>query len=154
MKKQLFTGLLALFISMAAAAQNGSASSSNYKTAIGVKLWDGGGINLKTFLTDNTALEFIGFFYRGGTRITGLYELHGDLNTEGNLKWYVGFGAHVNLLKNATGGGLDGVIGMDYKFPNLPLNIAADWQPGVQLGVGNRNGFDASRGGVAFRFTL
>lgn len=157
MKKWIFL-LMGFFVAQAAAAQNSSFGNADYKTAVGVKLWDGGGVNLKTFIAEKTALEFIGFFYRGGTRVTGLYELHGDLNTEGNLKWYVGFGGHVDFLRNTqrntTGFGADGVIGLDYKFTNMPFNIAIDWNPSLQLGVAERNGLNASRGGVAFRFTL
>jgi hypothetical protein len=157
MKKLTFLLLCVLAVQMAV-AQNSTSGSVDYKTAIGVKLWNGGGVNLKTFLSEKSALELIGFFYRGGTRITGLYELHGDLNTEGNLKWYVGFGAHVdfvnNTTRNTTGFGVDGVIGLDYKFTNIPFNIAVDWNPSVQLGVAQRNGLNANRGGIAFRFTL
>lgn len=135
-------------------AQNKTANSLTYKTAFGVRVWDGAGLNLKTFLTEKTALEFVGFFNTYGTRITGLYEFHGDLNTEGNLKWYLGFGGHASLYKFAKGGGVDGVAGIDYKFENLPLNIALDWQPSVEIGVAQRNGFQGGYGGLAIRFTL
>jgi hypothetical protein len=153
MKKLLviiFFAFLAGFVN----AQNKTATSNEYKTAIGIKLWDGAGLNLKTFLTDKTALEFVGFFNKNGTRITGLYEIHGNLNTEGNLRWYFGFGGHASLYKYAKGGGVDGVLGMDYKFSNMPLNLALDWQPSVEIGVGSLNGFAGSYGGFAIRYTL
>lgn len=151
----LFLGVLTL---QTAVAQSSNKNQVDYRTAIGIKLWDGGGVNLKTFLSDKSAVEVIGFFYRGGTRITGLYELHGNLNSEGNLKWYAGFGAHVEIVtrtvRSTTGLGADGVLGLDYKFTNMPFNIAFDWNPSLQLGVAERNGFNASRAGIAFRFTL
>lgn len=135
-------------------AQNRTANTRDYKTALGLKIWNGGGVSLKTFVAEQKALEFIGFFSSNSTRITGLYELHGDLNTEGNIKWYIGFGAHVNLYKRYTGVGLDGVAGLDYKFSNLPLNLALDWQPAFELGSGSFNGFYGNWGGLAIRFTL
>ncbi len=135
-------------------AQNRTANTRDYKTALGLKIWNGGGVSLKTFVAEQKALEFIGFFSSNSTRITGLYELHGDLNTEGNFKWYIGFGAHVNLYKRYTGVGLDGVAGLDYKFSNLPLNLALDWQPAFELGSGSFNGFYGNWGGLAIRFTL
>jgi hypothetical protein len=152
--KQLL--ILAIFFTAAysASAQNKTANSLTYKTAVGVRIWNGGALNLKTFLTDKTALEFIGFLGTYGTRITGLYEFHGDLNTEGNLKWYLGFGGHASLYKVGKGGGVDGVAGLEYKFENLPLNLALDWQPSIELGVAQLNGFQGGYGGLAIRFTL
>lgn len=147
----LFSFLLSLNFVM---GQNSTANSDVYKTAIGVKIWTGAGVSIKTFIKDNHALEFIGYFDRWGTRITGLYEIHGNLSSEGSLKWYVGPGAHVGLYKGITAVGVDGVVGIDYKFSNLPLNIALDWQPAFELGSGDRNGFYGNWGGLAVRFTL
>lgn len=70
--KKLIVIVTCFFLVNIVAAQNKTVSSNEYKTAIGLKLWDGVGLNLKTFLTDKTALEFIGFFNSTGTRITGL----------------------------------------------------------------------------------
>ena len=153
MKKLILSVFLATAF-IAASAQNSTAEGPDYKTAIGAKLWTGGGISVKTFIKDNNALEFIGYFDRYGTRITGLYEIHGNLSSEGALKWYVGPGAHVGLYKGITAVGIDGVVGIDYKFTNMPLNLALDWQPSFELGSGTRNGFNANWGGFAIRFTL
>ncbi len=153
MKKCLLITML-LFVANLLMAQNKTATGTDYKTAIGVKIWDGAGLSLKTFISEKTALEFVGFFNRNGTRITGLYEIHGLLNTEGNLRWYAGFGAHASLYKLAKGGGIDGVAGLDFKFNNLPLNIALDWQPSFEFGVGTLNGFQGNWGGLAVRYTL
>ena len=143
MKKLILTLFLATTF-LAASAQNSTAEGPDYKTAIGAKLWTGGGISVKTFIN----------FDRYGTRITGLYEIHGNLSSEGALKWYVGPGAHVGLYKGITAVGIDGVVGIDYKFTNMPLNLALDWQPSFELGSGTRNGFNANWGGFAIRFTL
>ena len=135
-------------------SQNRTANSTEYKTAISVKVWNGAGISHKTFITEKNALEFIGYFDRYGTRISGLYEFHGNLSSEGALKWYIGPGVHVGLYKGITAVGIDGIVGIDYKFTNMPLNLALDWQPTVELGTGSRNGFIGNWGGFAIRFTL
>jgi hypothetical protein len=153
MKKLLFLFFFFATISTAM-AQNRTTNSNEYKTAIGVKLWAGGGVSLKTFISERDALEFIGYFDRFGTRITGLYEIHGNLSSDESLKWYVGPGVHVGLYKGITAVGIDGVVGIDYKFHNLPLNLALDWQPSFELGSGSRNGFNGNWGGFAIRFTL
>lgn len=153
MKKLIVIVTCILFVNMVN-AQNKTASSDEYKTAVGIKLWSGAGISLKTFISEKNALEFIGFFDRYGTRITGLYEFHGNLSTEGRLKWYIGPGAHLGLYRGVTAAGVDGVIGIDYKFSELPLNLALDWQPSLEFGSGSRNGFQSGWGGFAIRYTL
>jgi len=152
--KHLLLVFICFFMVSFAVAQNKTANSNSYKTAIGIKAWNGAGANLKTFIDEKNAIEVIGFFYNRATRITALYELHGDLNTEGNLKWYVGAGAHASIYKGYTGFGIDGVIGIDFKLPNAPLNFALDWQPALELGSGSYNGFYGNWGGFAIRYTL
>ncbi len=152
--KKLSVIVMILFAANFSFGQNSTANSLEYKTAIGIKLWSGGGATLKTFISEKNALEFIGYFDRFGTRITGLYEIHGNLNTDGNLRWYLGPGAHVGLYRGVTAVGVDGVIGVDYKFTNMPLNLALDWQPSIEFGSGSRNGFQGSWGGFAIRYTL
>ena len=153
MKKILLSLLFAASLNVVL-AQNSTANSTEYKTAIGVKVWAGAGVSIKTFIKENNAIELVGYFDRFGTRITGLYEFHGNLSTEGSLKWYVGPGAHVSIYKNSTAVGIDGVVGIDYKFSNIPLNLALDWQPAFELGGADRNGFYGNWGGFAIRFTL
>ena len=138
-------------------AQNKTANSLTYKTAAGIKIWNGGALDLKTFLDDKNALEFIGFVYNHGTRLSALYEIHGDLNTETNLKWYIGPGAHVGFYNSKYAGdntyvGIDGVICMDYQFKDLPLNLSLDWQPSFEFGSGE--GFIGNYGGLAVRYTF
>ena len=77
-----------------------------------------------------------------------------------NLSWFVGPGAHLGFWKSEfkdTYGsqidlGVDGIIGLDYKFKNAPINVSADWQPAVTL-IGSA-GFTPAFGGVAIRYTF
>ena len=154
MKKPIILSVFSLvfFITTAAAQSNGK----EYTTALGVKFLDGAGITLKHFIKDNTALEGIGFFWSHGTRITGLYELHYDISGAPGLKWYVGPGAHLGFYNtkfgNASFAGIDGVLGLDYKINNAPLNLSLDWQPSFEFGTGR--GFTGSWGGFAIRYTF
>jgi hypothetical protein len=157
--KQSFLLLSAIFIffSTTTKAQKYN-EGSDYKTAIGIKFLDGAGISFKHFINDKAAIEGIGFFGGGGARITGLYEIHFDIESVDGLKWYVGPGAHVGFYKNiAVLGsssfiGVDGVLGLDYKVKNAPLNLSLDWQPTFEFGL-NR-GFIGSWGGFGVRYTF
>ena len=130
----------------------------DYKTALGVKVWDGAGITFKTFVAPNKAVEVIGYFYKHGTRITGLYEIHGDIDGAPGLKWYVGPGAHIGFYntKGSSGdgtiAGIDGVLGLDYKINKAPLNVSLDWQPSFEFADGR--GFVGSWGGLGIRYTF
>lgn len=135
---------------------------SEYRTALGFKFYPGA-ITFKHFLKDNRAVEGLAYFWDYGTRITGLYEIHGDINGAPGLKWYVGPGAHIGFwntkYKNQYGNsgaylGVDGVLGLDYKVNKAPINLSFDWQPSFSFGDGGRYGFESGWGGFAVRFTF
>jgi hypothetical protein len=156
--KKIYLLITAFCFILAVQAQR-STHSSSYQTALGVKIWDGGGITFKHFLADNRAMEFIGWFSGDGFRLTGLYEIHGDINGAPGLKWYIGPGAHIGFYdyyknNNHIDGvyiGIDGVIGLDYKFNGAPINLSLDWQPTFEFG--EHLGF-GSRGGLGIRYTF
>lgn len=149
--------MMALVFTTAFALGAGAQSmGTSYKTALGVKVWDGAGITFKHFTDANKALEFIGYFYKEGARITGLYEIHGPIGGSPGLKWYVGPGAHIGFYDKKYGdqtfAGIDGVLGLDLKVKNAPLNFSIDWQPSFEFGT-NR-GFVGSWGGFGIRYTF
>ncbi len=146
-----------LFVTTATFSQSKSANSSTYRTALGVKVWDGGGISFKHFLSGgNNALELIGYFWNRGARFTGLYEIHGPISGATGLQWYIGPGAHVGFYNTKYGdgayAGIDGVLGLDYKFSGAPINISLDWQPSFEFG--DNRGFVGSWGGLGIRYTF
>lgn len=154
--RKVFVLAAVLFFTTTAMAQSKSQNSSSYKTALGVKVWDGGGISFKHFVSDKNALELIGYFWNRGTRVTGLYEIHGDINGTKGLKWYIGPGAHIGFYNTKYGdgvyAGVDGVLGLDYKFKGAPINMSLDWQPSFEFG--DNRGFVGSWGGLGIRYTF
>ena len=151
--------LLACFLLLSVAtvrAQSKSTNGSTYTTALGVRIWDGGGITLKHFFNDRNAGELIGYFWRNGVRFTGLYEIHGDITGAKGLRWYIGPGAHIGFYNSKYGdgsfGGIDGVLGLDYKFNGAPINVSLDWQPSFEFG--DNRGFYGGWGGLGIRYTF
>lgn len=147
-----------------------SVNGQSYDNAVGLRLAWGIGGTYKHFFNEKVAAEGIvnfrswgtfGFRYRR-TRITGLVSIHQPLEevVEG-LQWYVGGGAFAGFWSgaysrvydyNSTQIGIAGVIGLDYKFSDLPINVSADWMPGIALSGGG--GFIGSSGGLAVRYTF
>jgi hypothetical protein len=166
MKKQLLALGIILFIGIGNVTAQSNVNSHSYKTALGVKFYPGA-VTLKHFVKPNAALEGIGYFWNRGARITGLYEFHGDINNAPGLKWYIGPGAHIGFYndkynyggfynnKYRDGGtsiGVDGVLGLDYKFKGAPINMSIDWQPSFEFG--DYSGFNGNWGGLAIRYVF
>lgn len=156
MKKTLTAVAVLMFLASASYAQS-NIGSLDYKTALGVKVYPGS-ITVKHFIKEKAALEGLLYFHAHGTRITGLYELHYDIKNAPGLKWYVGPGAHIGFYSSKYGGstsfGIDGVIGLDYKIQNAPINLSLDWQPGFEFGNRYGNGFAGDWGGIAIRYVF
>lgn len=158
--KRLSAFLVAMMMVLGATAQINE--GSDYKTAIGVKVYPGA-ITVKHFIANNRAVEGLGYISSDGFRLTGLYELHYDINPVAGLKWYVGGGGHVGIWSDTWRSkypsrndgmaiGVDGVLGLDYKISGIPLNLSFDWQPSFNL-IGY-NYFEGGWGGIGIRYTF
>ena len=130
-----------------------------YQTALGVKISSGVAASYKTFVTSKNAFEAQSSFFKEGIRLVGLYEFHSyAFPGVPGLGWYIGPGVHVGFWKrnyrdkyNSTVDiGIDGVLGLDYKIPSVPLNLSLDWQPSYSV-VGNA-GLSPQFGGIAIRY--
>jgi len=132
---------------------------SDYQTAVGVKFWPGA-ISVKHFVGDNRALEGLASFWDHGFRFTGLYEIHGDISGAEGLKWYVGPGAHFGFYNGyAYNGyyygsgsfslGIDGVLGLEYKFSGAPIAASLDINPYLEL----NHAYLGIWGGLGIKYT-
>jgi hypothetical protein len=154
-----------LLLSLFSAAIIFSASSQSYKTGIGVRLSSSpamvnNSISLKHFLNERSAIEAL-FSFGDPLAIGALYEVHKPFSTEG-LQWFYGGGGYLGFVKswnpnkqrNETDAnfGAQGVLGLDYKFANIPLNLSLDWKPELNL-VSDIN-FEPAAIGLTARFTF
>ena len=156
MKKLFLLVLVALCFSLTTKAQEESTTTSSYKDAVGIRLSSTvpaikNGITYKHFIGAN-AIEGI-LSFGDGVGICGLYEIHKPLNatTEG-LQWLIGFGGYVGINNSTSNIGAAGIIGLDYKFAQVPLNLTLDWKP--ELNIVSKVGFEASGVGFSARFTF
>jgi hypothetical protein len=142
-----------------------SLQAQDYKTALGVRLsssnaFVNNSISLKHFINEKTAIE--GMFSFGDPLALGaLVEFHKPLSAAG-LTYFYGAGAYiaftktfnVNTQKSSTDPsfGAQGVIGLDYKFTNIPLNLSLDWKP--ELNIVSDINFEPAAIGFTARFTF
>lgn len=138
-----------------------ASSQTSYKQAAGIKFPGGLSFTYKKFITDKNSLEAQLTTWNKGLRVSGLYEFNfHSFSTISGLAWFAGPGAHVGFWKDKfeksynskVDIGIDGIIGLDYKFNQLPVNVSVDWQPSVTL-AGNA-GFTPVYGGIAVRYTF
>ncbi|MEY4928046.1 MAG: hypothetical protein RI894_2482 [Bacteroidota bacterium] len=122
----LFSLFLGLFFSKNAFGQG------DYAYAVGLRAGNPLAISGKYFFADAHAVEAIlGIQQPRGWGLTALYEYHGDFNWRGDANWFVGGG--LSLMLNRTPDfsvGGDIIVGYEYTFPTLPINLALDWKPG------------------------
>ena len=159
MKKLL---LLCLTAGIVLFTQTDLKAQQTYKNAIGGRLGTANGITFKTFMTGDRALDFILNFSdnndKSTFRFTGLYEIHNDINNAPGLRWYYGPGATVGTRKDKGDDNsdllvsIDGVLGLDYKFDGVPINLALDWKPAIEITPNTE--FDAEGFGLSIRFTF
>lgn len=55
---------------------------------------------------------------------------------------------------SSTTFGVMGVVGLDYKFTDIPLNLSVDWVPTFFIGDGYVSGFGGGYGALSARYTL
>jgi hypothetical protein len=112
-------------------------SAQDYKLAMGVRFSSASptlsnSITVKYFMNEKAALEGLLSF---GTRfgVGGLYEVHQLIGSVPSLNWFYGGGAYIGFENSNTYLGPTGVLGVDYKFQNAPLNLSIDWKPELDI---------------------
>ncbi len=156
-KTALILGFAAL-LSLSAAAQQ-------YDKAIGIRGGLFNGVTYKQAISSNTYLEGIASFRWNGFMVTGLYEITKPIDSNApGLDWYYGFGAHVGFYDDNENGpwdegdfdgpmiGADGILGMEYTFGEVPVNLSLDWKPAINLF--GYDGFWSDNVALSIRYTF
>lgn len=140
-----------------------SASAQDYKTSLGLRAGLPYGVTLKHFLSKYNAFEGILASSYQGFVVTGLWENERWTGHYPGFNWFWGVGAHVgfwdagnnpNLPKSYSGSviGVDGVLGIEYTFDEIPLNLSLDLLPTIDL-IGY-TGWGGINGGLSIRYVF
>tara|TARA_B100000497_G_C7523181_1_gene317786 strand:+ start:200 stop:697 length:498 start_codon:yes stop_codon:yes gene_type:complete len=141
--------------------------AQNYDTAIGLRFGYPLSASVKHFISETSALEgYIGyrsFSTYSWTNISGAYLNHKSFEKSDGLQWYYGVGGAAflwsyqdNYFGEFTGGaslGVQGYLGLDYHFKDIPLNLSLDWIPTIFID-GFSKGFTGDYGSIAARYIL
>jgi hypothetical protein len=135
--------------------------SQSYKTALGIRLSSrdavvNNSVSFKQFFNEKTAIEALLTFDKKAA-IGALIEIHKPINSADGLNWFYGAGAYIGFDSDKTNTdrglmGGQGIVGIDYKFPTLPINLTLDWKPELNI-IDNIN-FEPAAIGFTIRFTF
>jgi hypothetical protein len=166
-----------LFIIMIIITFSGSLLSQSFERQLGIKLGTTSGITGKVVKDKKSAIEGTLGFRKGGVQLYTLIEAYKPLgkNSERNWYMYFGGGAHVGYINgynrirrwsNTTGYyweeerasgpvfGIDGVVGVEFNFPLIPLVMFVEFKPLVELQSFKklRSNFWNTGIGIVYRF--
>ncbi len=124
--------------------------------AIGARFGGVSALNIKKYNGYNTsALEFMaGWNFDNnvdGFTVTGLWEKLAPLSGSKQVSAFLGVGPTM-AFGNEFRLGASGIIGIDWRFKMLPLNIQFDWSP-TWFFV-NGNDFSFVNGAISVRYLL
>lgn len=148
------TSLILLATGITLEAQNEiepKVNTHEYKNALGLRVGETSGLTFKHKFNNHSALEAIVSFWPYTVGLTGLYQYHLPTGAPG-LNWYVGGGGHINAgrmysgyyfynrgdryvyveRRDALAVGVDGVVGLEYKFKPVPFAVSADVKPFIE----------------------
>lgn len=145
-KLPMIIAALAFFVTGKMMAQQG-------QTDVGLRLGTDPGITVKHFVRPNGAIE--GILHTGyrGLLVTGLYEWHKGIGDDPGLKLFGGIGGHFGIFNhyayyrrgyyydvvyvyNRPSLGPDAILGLEYDFHEIPLNLALDLKPAIDFYAG------------------
>lgn len=156
MKKIFLIFILSVFLGIASYGQD-------YRTSLGLRGGLPYGLTVKHFLSKTNALEGILASSWGGFVVTGLYENEHWTGKYPGLNWFWGFGAHAgfwdtgmnpNVDETYSGSiiGADAIIGLEYTFDEIPLNLSIDLLPTFNL-IGY-SGWGGLNGAISIRYVF
>ena len=128
--------------------------AQEYKNALGVRFSSndavvGHSITFKHFIKEQVAIEALSSFVKPYA-IGVLVEKYQPLTTT-TFTWFWGAGVYTGFSEGKNFGA-QGILGLDLKIPQAPVNISLDWKP--ELNLIKDAFFEPAAIGVSARFTF
>ncbi|WP_028297740.1 hypothetical protein [Olivibacter sitiensis] len=164
MKKLIFPFFACLVMTVCLSTEvKAQAMGDDYNNAIGGRFGIANGITFKHFFKQDQALDVILNFRSKRNdysrfKLVGLYQWHLPISDVAGLRWYYGVGGGLGSYTDKVADeseldfSVDGVIGLDYKIPNAPINLSLDWKPALNFSPDT--GLDAEGIGLSIRFAF
>ena len=102
-------------------------SAQEYNWAVGVRGGGFSGLTAKKYLGENS-IEAGLSFNADFVNVEAAYQWQQPVITDG-FQLYYGGGAYLGLAAQYLGLGAEGVVGLEYQIPNVPLALSFDYRP-------------------------
>jgi hypothetical protein len=165
MKNLVKTTVLLLLLILSGGV-SGQSLTGDYHAAIGLRAGETSGLTFKFRTGSSSRVEIIAGVWSDWLSLTALYERHVSAFNVDGLRWYYGAGGHAAFATGNyyNGGrhyargddfalGIDGIAGIEYKIPPIPVAISLDVKPLMEI---YRNGdlFFGVDPGLGVKFTF
>jgi hypothetical protein len=121
-------------------------SAVNYTNAFGVRFGPSKGFSYKVKSSDISTVETLLHSQYNGYKLTLIHSYQKDIKKVEGLAYYMGMGAHLGFSRNdtrenlfksdnrtKTNYGFDGIVGIEYIYPNSPIGISIDYKPSFNI---------------------
>lgn len=144
-------------------------TKAQYNTAIGLRAGESSGITIKHFINNGAALDFLVSFFPNDLGVFCLYEKHQQIGNAAGLNFYYGAGGHLAFNtyrsvyyhdrygrywwyhnREGFGLGIDGIVGLEYKIPSIPLAFSLDLKPYIEFNT-DRNVYFSPDPGIGIK---
>jgi hypothetical protein len=133
-----------LIIAFLSLGLSSAIAQKNFNKALGLRFGLPTGITFKGSVSKTDALEGILHFNENYLGFTGLYERHGKLGAIPEISVFYGAGLGIatynrnnHNYNNHNGSsislGFDMILGIDYTFESIPINLSLDIKPTIIL---------------------
>jgi hypothetical protein len=145
--------ILLLFFAVICIVSIEKVNGQEYSNALGIRLSTAQAtinqsVSYRRYINENTAIE--GLLSFDPIAVGVLYEKIYPLGAPG-LQWFFGGGAYVAFKGDNVIGAM-GIVGLDYTFSEVPINLSLDWKP--ELNFINNVNFQASAVALSIRFVF
>ncbi|MDX9695114.1 MAG: hypothetical protein RBT49_04915 [Bacteroidales bacterium] len=166
MKKLLLLFSLLAFITINVSAQE------NY--AIGLRAGGTSGLTFRMITSSGSEFEGIAGFWNHGVSVTALYKKRNNAFDVNGLNWIYGGGGHVShygakfnrnnepywhtnyptyVDYTTFGFGIDGLVGMEYKIPKIPVAVSFEFKPFFEV-ISNGDVWVSMDPGLGIKFVF
>lgn len=145
--------------------------NAQYNFAVGLRAGGSAGITVKKISPSSKSFEGIIGFCGDCFSLTALFEKQPEIVDVNGLSWFYGAGLHISFYQDninrrwynsryntdegAIGLGVDGIIGIEYKIPEVPIAFSLDIKPFIEVTTKNSVWFWLDPGfGIKLAFSI
>lgn len=120
-------------------------------------------VSLKFYMKSGHSIEFFGYDLEQNYKLAALFAPYLPISKDGRLRLILGAGLHVGFWKSEykTNSyttnpivGMDGIMGMEYRIPKIPVSLEIQYQPNADIAGNNDFYYDKEWAGGTLKIVF